>query len=369
MEEKDSVFMCLDVERTSTAKYQTGIDMAAVLWIGITSLILFLIYMFGADLMKVLLRTDNIIIIYSIDLITYIAIEQKLIRIFVFHEREMLDIYIQQKLSSNVNLAPYYDVRPDGFELSRNRTLGLYDKCLYNNGKESIFINLHLGSKYSRGETTKDLNITTYTSAYHILRKKGYRVIKTTYREPNINSSMFDYYDKQILIEENEEFARDFAAIKNHFQSKQSQVYMTTVEVVATTPQQKIDLASDVSSFVQLLNTATYKTVKALRQNEILTFFKTEYGIKVFDVGTILLDTDRKVPIGICKILSVHDKAMGVLKTFAKPASAELVGDDVSAFKTYKFTSTKDTASKKKQSNNDKSVDSSKYKAEKEVIH
>ncbi|WP_275372794.1 hypothetical protein [Clostridium tertium] len=346
----EKVFVCLDVEKKGVTKYQSGMDLTAVLWIGISSLLLLLVFLLTIDLQKSLLKTDNPYIIYGLDFFIYFLIEQKIVRVFVFHESEMLDIYIQQKLSSNVNLAPYYDVRPDGYELCRHQVLGLFDKCLYNNGKESILINLYQGSKYGRGENTQDLNIATYTEARNFLINKNYRVIRSSYREPNINSAMFNYYDKQIL-EEDAEFAQDFIKIINHFKSKQPLVYMTTIQIIATTPQQKIDLIEDVYTFIRILSNATYRSIKVLRKSEILSFFKTEYGLNILDSSSILLDTDKNVPLGSCKVLSIHDNNMSPIMTLAKPSSATLIGDDVTAFRQYKFDSKTTKRQRKKQDN------------------
>lgn len=336
MEEKETVFMCLDVEKKGIVKYQTGVDLKAVLWIGLTSLALFLLFAFTFSLQQALLKTESIYIVFAIDLFIYFLIEQKLVRIFVLHESEMMDMFIQQKLSANINLAPYYDIRPDGFELCKHRGIGLFDKCLYNNGKESVFINLYMGSKYSRGPETKDLNTYTYTQANNYIRRKGYRIVKSTYREPNINSAMFKYYDEQIL-EEDEVYAQDFAKVINHFKEKQPKVFMTTVQIIATTPEQKLALVEDCLKYVQILSEATYREVRVLKQHDILTFFKAEYGLNVLDLNSILVDTDKKVPLGISKILAVCDSSMNSIKTYAKQSIAAMLGDDVMAFRKTKF--------------------------------
>lgn len=348
MEEKETVFMCLDVEKRSIVKYQTGVDLKAVLWIGLTSLALFLLFAFTFTIQQALLKTDNIYIVFALDLFIYLLIEQKLVRIFVFHEKEMMDMFIQQKLSTNINLAPYYDVRPDGFELCKHKGLGLFDKCLYNNGKESIFINLYMGSKYSRGPDTKDLNAYTYTQANNYIRRKGYRIVKSTYREPNINSAMFKYYDEQI-IKEDETYAQDFAKVINHFKEKQPKVFMTTVQIIAITPEQKLSLIEDCLTYVQILSQATYREIRVLKQNDILTFFKTEYGLNVLDLNSILVDTDKKVPLGISKILAVCDNGMNVLKTYAKQSIAAMLGDDVMAFRKTNFQEKKQKAKTKQE--------------------
>lgn len=355
----ESIFSCLDIDRKAITKYQTGIDTVGIVWIGLSSLVTLLISFFTLDIQKALFRTENIVILTIINMIFFVLVEQKVIRVFGIHESKMLDIFIQQKLSSNVNLAPYYDIRPDGFELCRDSKLGLFDKCLYNTGKETIFINFYLGSKYGRGENTFDLNVQTYTSAKNYLNSKGYRVIKTTYREPNINEDMFTYYDKQIL-DEDTEFAQDFAKIINHFKSKQPMLYMTTIQIIATTPRQKIELIQDTVEFVEMMSEATFRKIKALRQSEILSFIKLEYGLNILDLSKVILDTDKRVPLGITRILSILNSKFDTIEELSKASKASLQGEDVIAFRRYKFKSSKinnkDNKEEVKADNNEKCI-------------
>lgn len=336
----DSIFSCLDIDRQAVTKYQTGIDTTGVICIGLITLILLLICVFSIDIQKSLFRTDNPVIITAVDMLIFALIEQKAIRVFGMHESKMLDIYIQQKLSSNVNLAPYYDIRPDGFELCKHSKIGLFDKCLYNNGKESILINFYLGSKYGRGENTRELNIQTYTTAMNYLIGKGYRVIKNSYREPNVNEDMFRYYDEQILNEETE-FAQDFAKIINHFKSKQPMLFMYTIQIIATTPRQKIELIEDTVQFITIMSSATFRKIKVLRQNDILAYLKLENGLNILDLSNVILDTDKSVSLGVTRVLSIHDENINAIQIISKNSKAALHGEDVIAFRKYKFKSKK----------------------------
>lgn len=350
--EDSSIFSCLDIDRNAVTRYQTGVDTIGVIVIGLITLALLLFCIFTLDIQKALFRTENAVILTIINMVFFTLVEQKVIRVFGLHESKLLDIYIQQKLSSNVNLAPYYDIRPDGFELCRHSKIGLFDKCLYNSGKESIFINFYLGSKYGRGENTRELNVQTYTTALNYLNSKGYRVVKNSYREPNVNEDMFRYYDTQIL-EEDTEFAQDFAKIINHFKSKQPMLYMYTVQVLATTPRQKIELINDVVHFITIMSSATFRKIKVLRQNDILAYLKIENGLNILDLSHIILDTDKSVSLGVTRVLSIHDENLNVLNTISKSSKPALQGDDVIAFKRYRFKSKKKVAKEKAKEDND----------------
>ena len=301
------VFMALDITKNSFSSSTRGEDTVAYLIvIGFTAIY----WIFNFSMMNIymmLMDTVKMSKPLMICIIVYILIMQKIVRKFIFKEKEMLESFMKQNSDKVYTLSKYYDIKSSGYERHEK---GNFHKVIRKNGTEEYVIKFSRGSITQESFNAENIQIGATYKFLNTVMRNGMLPVVLLSDERSERSSTFKFFQQCL---KSESFDPEFVELCNstllyHQQIMElySRVPANYYIVPASTSKQKLFLDNFVLTLSNYIKNTPFTEARALTKLEILNLYKDLNAIT--QINETELQTDEatvKVPLGDSKVLSV----------------------------------------------------------------
>lgn len=364
---KQGIFMCLDTNTYSFSSSTYGNTKGAIILTIFT--ILYWTFAFSflnifMLLLDTLSKTKPMITYITI----YIIIAQKLVRVFIVHERERLLDFMEQSKHNIVTLGEFYDVKASGFEKQtrvhpKNGKQQEYHKVVFKDGIEEHVVKFSRGSITSEFADTETAQIRLTCNFLNSLMKQNI-IPKIVLSDERIERAVaFKFYQHKIRTGN---FSEEFIDLCNStlmYHETNAEMYSRISAnyffIPAKSAKQKIYMDNFASSVGSNLSFSTFREISLLTKSQILNIYKDLNGLDA--INELALQTEEaksRVPLGETKSLYVRDVLTGEVKELNKEDIKLKLSIDNIEYKVLKKVSSEEKAEPVKEILSDKEIES-----------
>lgn len=303
---ENKVYVCLDIDKLSFGESNhgtpAGVLITGGLAVGYWVLNLALLQTY-ALIMNTLDKKKPLLIVTVIFLIIF----QKLVRVLIIKEAQLLKDFASQTNNNLVTLGEYYDIKTAGFEPVEGQN---YHKIMYKDGSEGYIIKFLRGSITSEYTDTKTGQIQVITKFLNTLMYQGIspRIILSDERTERVKTFKFfqntlrgnDFDDEFVeLCNSTLMYHRDTA---ENYARIPASYYIVT----ATTAREKKFLHNFIGTVGVKSKASTFREIAVMNKTEILNLVKDLSYITHIDESDLQeKEASLRVPIGESSVLSV----------------------------------------------------------------
>lgn len=305
-EEDKQVYVCLDINKLSFRESNYGTPGGVIAVFGFTAVywvINIAMLRTYAMMMNTLSKKKPLLIVTVI----FIVIIQKLIRVFIMKESQMLKDFMSQTDNNLVTLGEYYDIKTAGFEPIEGHN---YHRIRYKDGSIGYIVKFLRGSITSEYTDTKTGQISIVTKFLNTLMSQGIspRIIISDERAER--SKTFKFFQNSLR---GNDFDEEFIELCNstlmyhqttaeHFARITANYYILT----ASTGKEKKFLESFIPTVGNDSNASTFRDISVMNKTEILSLVKDMSNITHIDESDLHeKEAGDMVGLGESKVLTI----------------------------------------------------------------
>lgn len=263
------------------------------------------------NLMDTLSKTKPL----TICTIIYILIAQKIVRVFIVKEKQLLEQFLENARNNITTLGDFYDVKSSGYT-SQEHKKKQFHKVSYRNGTEDFFVKFVRGSITSEFANTRTTQVKVLCNFMNTLMSQEI-VPRIVISDERIERSQtFKFFQHKL---KEGDFHPDFIDLCNstilyhEYNAEQySRITSTYFLVPGKTAKQKIFLDTFMRNLDNTIKHTPFRSVILMNKNQILNMFKDLNALNSINETDLQTDeAGKRVKLGNTALVMVKDILTG----------------------------------------------------------